>query len=88
METVISATKLVRKFGHVLGRLRHRGESFLIERNGVVVARLVPVAQRQPLAVGAALRRWRQAAGADAAFASALARVGASDRAPDDPWVS
>lgn len=88
METVISATNLVRSLGDVLGRLRYRGESFVIERNGVAVARLVPVARRRPVAVGTALRRWREAAAPDEAFASALERVGASDRVPDDPWVS
>jgi antitoxin (DNA-binding transcriptional repressor) of toxin-antitoxin stability system len=88
METVISATNLVRKLGDVLGRLRYRGESFVIERHGVAVARLVPVARRRPVSVRAALRHWREAAAPDAAFASDLERVGTSDRVPDDPWVS
>jgi prevent-host-death family protein len=41
----ISATELARKLGDVLGRVRYRGESFIVERNGTPVARLEPVAR-------------------------------------------
>ena len=47
MEKVISATALARRLGDVLGRIRYRGESFVIERNGVAVARLVPAGTGQ-----------------------------------------
>jgi hypothetical protein len=33
----ISATELARKLGDVLGRVRYRGESFIVERNGAPV---------------------------------------------------
>jgi antitoxin (DNA-binding transcriptional repressor) of toxin-antitoxin stability system len=72
----------------VLGRIRYRGESFLIERNGVAVARLVPAGTDQHSAVTEALRRWREAAEPDPEFASALERIGAADREPGDPWGS
>jgi antitoxin (DNA-binding transcriptional repressor) of toxin-antitoxin stability system len=88
MEKVISATVLARRLGDVLGRIRYRGESFLIERNGVAVARLVPAGTNQNTAVVDALRRWREAAEPDPEFASALERIGAADREPGDPWGS
>jgi len=88
METTISATTLARELGDVLGRIRYRGESFVIERNGVAVARLIP-AQADPKAtVADALRAWRDAAEPDRTFADALERIGAADRVPKNPWGS
>lgn len=43
MERRISATELARRLGDILGRVRYRGDSFVIERNGDPVARLVPL---------------------------------------------
>ena len=86
MEKIISATALARRLGDVLGRIRYRGESFVIERNGVAVARLVPAGTDEQAAVADALRRWRDAAEPDLEFASALERIGAADREPGDPW--
>lgn len=42
METKITATELSRALSDVLNRVRYRGESFLIERNGEPVATLAP----------------------------------------------
>jgi antitoxin (DNA-binding transcriptional repressor) of toxin-antitoxin stability system len=86
MEKVISATALARQLGDVLGRIRYRGESFVIERNGVAVARLIPAAPDQQASVVDALRQWRDAAEPEPEFASALERIGAADRPPGDPW--
>ena len=88
MEKVISATVLARRLGDVLGRIRYRGESFVIERNGVAVARLVPARTDQHATVAESLRRWREAAEPDPEFASTLERIGAADREPGDPWGS
>ena len=88
MERVISATALARRLGDVLGRIRYRGESFVIERNGVAVARLIPVGTDQHAPVAEALGRWREAGEPDPEFASTLERIGAADRAPGDPWGS
>jgi antitoxin (DNA-binding transcriptional repressor) of toxin-antitoxin stability system len=88
MEKVISATALARRLGDVLGRIRYRGESFVIERNGVAVARLIPAGIDQHAAVAEALRRWREAAEPDPEFASDLERIGAADCGPGDPWGS
>ena len=87
MKTV-SATLLARQLGDILGRIRYRGESFVIERNGVAVARLVPMTRRRRGSVGDALRGWQDAAEPDEAFADALERIGAADREPGDPWAS
>src|SRR6266849_5110063 len=60
MERVISATALARRLGDVLGRIRYRGESFVIERNGVAVARLIPAGTDRHAPVAEALRRGRK----------------------------
>jgi prevent-host-death family protein len=87
MEKVISATELARQLGDVLGRIRYRGESFVIERNGIPVARLIPVASQQGT-VADALRRWREVAPPDPEFAADLERVNRADREPGNPWAS
>jgi antitoxin (DNA-binding transcriptional repressor) of toxin-antitoxin stability system len=42
METRITATELARNLSDILNRVRYRGESFRVERNGEVVAELRP----------------------------------------------
>jgi antitoxin (DNA-binding transcriptional repressor) of toxin-antitoxin stability system len=87
MEYRISATELARRLGDVLGKVRYRGDSFVVERNGDPVARLAPL----PGAAGSlreALAAWRGSGKADAGFADILERVGAADRAPEDAWGS
>jgi antitoxin (DNA-binding transcriptional repressor) of toxin-antitoxin stability system len=84
----VSATTLARQLGDVLGRIRYRGESFEVERNGVVVARIEPARNQAGNSVADALRAWRDAAEPDPGFADALQKIGAADRAPGNPWVS
>ena len=88
MEFRISATDLARRLGDVLGRVRYRGDSFVVERNGDPVARIVPLAEESPTTVEEALRAWRAAGAPDESFADDLARIGAADRLPEDPWAS
>jgi antitoxin (DNA-binding transcriptional repressor) of toxin-antitoxin stability system len=88
VKKTISATALARQLGDVLGRLRYRGDSFIIERNGVAIAKLSPMKGGRRVTVADALSRWRDAAPPDPDFATALERIGAADRAPGDPWVS
>lgn len=86
MEHRISATELARRLGDVLGRVRYRGDSFVVERNGDPIARVVPL----PVGAGTlgeALSAWRSAGEPEAAFADDLERVGAADRPPEDPWA-
>lgn len=88
MEKVITATRLARELGDVLGRIRYRGESFVIERNGTPVARLIPMKTVRAGHVIDALRRWREASEREPGFASDLERIGAADREPANPWAS
>ena len=67
----------------------HRRDSFLIERNGKPVTRVVPVAGATGDATLAdALAAWTTAAPADRTFADDLAAVDASDRPPVNRWES
>jgi len=86
--TRISATELARRLGDVLGRIRYRGESFVVERNGAPVARIGPATGVAPSTLGTALAAWRATTTPDPAFAEDLARVNAADRPPKTPWDS
>jgi antitoxin (DNA-binding transcriptional repressor) of toxin-antitoxin stability system len=89
MKNTITATELVRGLGDVLARIRYRRESFIVERNGRAVARMVPV-DGEPTSVREALEAWLldADADADASFADDLARVNAADRPAANPWAS
>ena len=88
MDIRISATDLARKLGDVLGRIRYRGDSFVVERNGAPVARVVPVLDRPTARLGEALDGWMGNAAGDPSFARDLEEVGALDEPPSDPWGS
>jgi antitoxin (DNA-binding transcriptional repressor) of toxin-antitoxin stability system len=87
MEFTISATELARKLGDVLGRIRYRGESFVVERNGEPIARLCPLAVDTASSALEGLRAWREAApDDDPDLADHLERVNLADRPPSNPW--
>jgi prevent-host-death family protein len=88
MESSISATELARKLGDVLGRIRYRGESFVVERNGEPIARITPIASRSAGCILEGLRAWQEAAPPDPTLADDLDRVNRADRAPRNPWDS
>ena len=44
-EATISVTLAARKFSDCVNRVRYQGTSFILEKNGVPVARLIPVQQ-------------------------------------------
>ena len=89
MEHPISATELARSLGDVLARVRYRHDSFVIERNGKPVARMVPIERATTDATLAeALAAWCQGSGDDRTVADDLDRVGAADKPPDNPWAS
>lgn len=86
MEIRISATDLARKVGEILGKVRFRRDTFVIERNGEPVARLIPTAIGSGTALAEGLRAWRQAASDDdPGFVDVLERVNRADRVPEDP---
>jgi len=87
MDHRISATDLARRLGDILGRIRYRGDRFVVEKHGVAVAHLVP----PPLNGGTlaqALAAWRGTGDGDPEFADALERIGKADRPPRNPWAS
>ena len=87
MELRIRATDLARKLGDVLGKVRFRGDSFVIERNGEPVARLVPWPASGHVTLQEGLRAWCEAGTHDPTFADDLERVNNADRPPRDPWA-
>jgi prevent-host-death family protein len=88
MENRISATELARNLGDILGRIRYKGESFTVERNGKPIARLTPVREPNPVTVREAFVAWKAAVGADPKLAGDLERVRAADLPPGNPWGS
>jgi prevent-host-death family protein len=88
MEHRISATELARTLGDVLARVRYRGDSFLVERNGDPVARVSPVPEGSPTTLREALAAWRSVGPPDPDFADALEEANRLDWPPDDPWAS
>lgn len=88
MEHRIPASLLARRLADVLSRVRYRGDTFLVERHNVAIARILPTgdAERSPLrdAIGA----WMKSADRDRSFADDLERVTAADRPPRNPWDS
>ena len=88
MEHRLSATELAKNLGDVLGRIRYMGDTFLIERNGSPVARIVPVTEHPPTSLREAVAAWRGAGEPDLEFADALVRVADADRPPESPWAS
>ena len=89
VEHTIGATDLARNLGDVLSRVRYRRDSFIIERNGKPVARVVPIAGAAGGAtVAEALTAWTDDSEGDPALADDLAAVDASDRPPVNRWGS
>jgi hypothetical protein len=88
MEIRITATELARKLGDVLGKIRYRSDTFVVERNGEAIARISPVADRIAGSLGEGLRAWREAAPTDPRFAEDLDSVNRADRPPRNPWGS
>ncbi len=88
MEHRITATELARKLGDILGKIRYRGDSFVVERNGDPVARLVPLPEKSTSSLREALAAWRTAGEPDPEFAGDLERISAADRPPGNAWAS
>lgn len=88
MQTEVSATELARNLGDVLARVRYRRQTFLVRKNGKVIARIVPAADLESPSVKDAFAAWAAAAPADAGFADDLERVGRADKPGTNPWDS
>ncbi len=88
MEYRISATDLARRVGEILGKVRFRRDSFVVDRNGEPVARLIPMSSSEETTLAEAVRAWLEAPTSDESFADDLERVNRADRPPRNPWAS
>lgn len=88
MEHRITASLLARRLGDILGRVRYRGDTFVVERHNVTIARIEPVNGELRPALADAARAWMDGHTTDASFADDLQRVDAADRPPKNPWDS
>ena len=87
MEHTIRATDLARRLGDVLAKVRDRHDSFVVERHGTPVARVVPMAPSGGGAtVAEALTTWCEGRGTDRTLADDLEKVGAVDCPPVNRW--
>ncbi len=75
MEHRISATELARRLGDILGRIRYRSESFIVERNGRPVARIGPVEGARRTTVREATEAWMAAGPRDPTLGEDLEQV-------------
>ena len=82
----ISATEAARNFSELLNRVRYRGESFVIERGGVPVGELRPVAP--PRFTGAdLLALFSSLPEVDREYLDTVERaVRAQPQVPESPW--
>jgi antitoxin (DNA-binding transcriptional repressor) of toxin-antitoxin stability system len=80
MEHRITASLLARRLGDVLSRVRYRGETFLVERHNVTIARIEPTDDQPQAALADAARAWMAGHDSDPSFADDIERVSAADR--------
>ena len=88
VQNEVSATELARNLGDVLARVRYRRQTFLVSKNGKVIARIAPTADLESPLAKDAFAAWAAAAPADAGFADDLERVGRADKPGTSPWDS
>ena len=87
-EIHISSTDLARSIGDILGRLRYRGDSFIVEKNGTPIAILSPYPSEHETGLKAILQAWVDAGEPDEEFAAFLEQLGRRDTPLEDPWES
>jgi antitoxin (DNA-binding transcriptional repressor) of toxin-antitoxin stability system len=86
MESHISATRAARTFSDLLSRVRYRGETFVIERGGEAVGRLVPVTPA-PCTLAQLAQLLRQLPPPDPGYWETLESITAHQPAlPKSPW--
>lgn len=89
MRERISATDAARRFSDILNRVRYKGDSFVIVRNGEEVGRLEPVSGKRPKTFNELVEMIRTKGPPDADFARDLEEIHHSQPAlPEDPWPS
>ena len=83
----VTATELARNVGEILGRIRYQGDSYVIERNGEVVARIIPEEEPEPATVRDLVELW-EGFDPDPELADLLEGVDDFEYPPDDVWAS
>ena len=85
MATTITTTEAARHLGDYLGRVKHKGEHFILTKNDQPIAELSPAA-------GSRRATWDKLCAAvsrlpvEPTFADDLEKVNRADRIPDNPW--
>ena len=85
MSIIISTTEAARHLGDYLARVKHKGEHFILTKNGQPVAELSP-------AKGSRRATWAELLAAvsqlpvDPTFADDLEKVNKADSIPENPW--
>jgi antitoxin (DNA-binding transcriptional repressor) of toxin-antitoxin stability system len=88
MTADVSATDLARNLADVLAKVRYRGQTFLVRKNGKVIARIEPATDEDGPSAKAAFAAWVRAAAPDPGFAGDLERVVRADVPGKNPWDS
>jgi hypothetical protein len=88
MTNRLSATDLARRLGDILGRIRYRGEAFVIERHNVPIAQIGPPPSGGTASLREAAEQWLGASEIDSTFAEDLEKIGAADQPPVVTWDS
>ncbi len=86
MESKISATEAARTLSELLSRVRYRGESFVIERGGEPVCRMIPAGPPR-CTVADLVRILQTTAKADPDYLDTVAELArAQPKLPRTPW--
>lgn len=86
MTSRISATEAARSLSELLNRVRYRGESFVVERGGVAVCRIVPAGPAR-CTVADLVRVLKAAPTPDPEYLDAVDRLTRNQpKLPKGPW--
>ncbi len=85
METTITATELARSLSDVLNRVRYKGETFIVKRNGEHVATLAPPVAAKRMTWGEFLEMMKVLPPAGPYFADDLEMIQASQQPAEMP---
>ncbi len=75
MEITITATELARSLSDILSRVRYKGETFIVKRNGEHVATLAPPVPAKRMTWGEFLEFWKTLPRPDDKFADDLEAI-------------
>lgn len=86
MSSSVSATEAARSFSEILNRVNYRGESFVVERGGTAVCRIIPAGPAR-CTVSDLIQVLRTAPKPDDAYLDIVEDLGKRQpKLPKDPW--